>query len=346
MSSAGVIVYVIGNDGSLDGRWTHPDLKGRLADERAFGGTPGKVPGLYSVDIHTPDGQKVFEGSLTITELDNTFSLIWSGTQLLPRRRAARYSGIGMKIGSEKLIATFQEANSYAPRSTLREVWESVPGPNGERFAEGFTHGSLRVLLYAPRGTDTQQPHEQDEVYIVMKGSGSFIVGDEKRPFAEGDVLFAPSRVAHRFDEFTDDLIVWVVFYGPSGGESEIDARTEIEKANADFATAYRKKNPKAVADLYTPSAKLLPPHGQIVEGRDAIEQFWKAVMFSGIESVQLSTTEVQSFGDTAVEMGAATLCNAEGEIADSGKYLVEWKRIENAWRLHRDCWNSNNPLK
>jgi hypothetical protein len=23
----------------------------------------------------------------------------------------------------------------------------------------------------------------------------------------------------HRFEEFSDDLVVWVVFYGPEGGE-------------------------------------------------------------------------------------------------------------------------------
>ena len=34
-----------------------------------------------------------------------------------------------------------------------------------------------------------------------------------------GDLLFVPARVPHRFDNFTDDLVVWVIFYGPEGGE-------------------------------------------------------------------------------------------------------------------------------
>jgi hypothetical protein len=25
----------------------------------------------------------------------------------------------------------------------------------------------------------------------------------------------------HRFEEFSDDLIVWVIFYGPEGGEKK-----------------------------------------------------------------------------------------------------------------------------
>ena len=36
---------------------------------------------------------------------------------------------------------------------------------------------------------------------------------------APGDFLFVPAGVEHRFEGFTDDLAVWVVFYGPDGGE-------------------------------------------------------------------------------------------------------------------------------
>ncbi|MDQ3378133.1 MAG: cupin domain-containing protein, partial [Actinomycetota bacterium] len=34
-----------------------------------------------------------------------------------------------------------------------------------------------------------------------------------------GDALFVPAGVEHRFENFTDDLVAWVVFYGPEGGE-------------------------------------------------------------------------------------------------------------------------------
>jgi hypothetical protein len=49
-------------------------------------------------------------------------------------------------------------------------VWDKIPGPNGERYAEALSHGTLRVLLYAPRKTDTQEPHEQDEVWKRVAG--------------------------------------------------------------------------------------------------------------------------------------------------------------------------------
>ena len=38
-------------------------------------------------------------------------------------------------------------------------------------------------------------------------------------PFGPGDCLFAAAGEVHRFEQFSDDLAVWVFFYGPEGGE-------------------------------------------------------------------------------------------------------------------------------
>jgi mannose-6-phosphate isomerase-like protein (cupin superfamily) len=102
---------------------------------------------------------------------------------------------------------------------TLRDGLKRLPSPAGERFVELFRHGTLAIELYAPRGRDPQSPHTRDEVYVVAEGSGFFRNGAERHRFAAGDVLFVPAGVEHRFEEFTDDLAVWVIFYGREGGE-------------------------------------------------------------------------------------------------------------------------------
>lgn len=104
------------------------------------------------------------------------------------------------------------------PRITLAEALARLPGPAGERFASVIEYGTLTVEVYAPRGTDPQMPHTRDEVYVVMAGSGWFINGPGRHRFGPGDVLFVPANVPHRFEEFTDDLVVWAVFVGPEGG--------------------------------------------------------------------------------------------------------------------------------
>ena len=103
-------------------------------------------------------------------------------------------------------------------RGTLEEMLKRTVG-NEERWAVAFAHGTLELGLYAPRGQDPQTPHEQDEVYIVMQGQGTFVVGDERHEFGPGDTLFVPAGAVHRFEGFTPDLALWVVFYGPKGGE-------------------------------------------------------------------------------------------------------------------------------
>jgi len=55
---------------------------------------------------------------------------------------------------------------------------------------------------------------------VVARGRGQFLNGGVRHPFGPGDVLFVPAGVVHRFEDFSDDLAVWVFFYGPEGGEA------------------------------------------------------------------------------------------------------------------------------
>ena len=94
-----------------------------------------------------------------------------------------------------------------------------LPTPDGKPFVLAHEHGTMSVELYAPRGVDAQTPHRRDEVYVVVRGEGWFVNGTERHRFNLGDLLFVKAGVEHRFEDFTDDLAVWVVFYGPDGGE-------------------------------------------------------------------------------------------------------------------------------
>ena len=106
-------------------------------------------------------------------------------------------------------------------RVSVEEALARLPGPAGERFVSVLEHGNLQVEVYAPQGTDPQQPHTRDELYIVVKGSGVFLNGRVRHWFSGGDVLFVPAGRAHHFEAFTDDLVTWVIFYGPEGGEAD-----------------------------------------------------------------------------------------------------------------------------
>lgn len=95
---------------------------------------------------------------------------------------------------------------------------EQSPRETGE-YREMLRHGTMSLGLYTPRQIDRQQPHTQDEVYIVANGRGAFLLGDRRLNCGPGDTFFVGAGVPHRFEDFNDDLAVWVVFYGPEGGE-------------------------------------------------------------------------------------------------------------------------------
>lgn len=111
-------------------------------------------------------------------------------------------------------------------KASAADLLARLPGPatarwpDGERFTEAFRHGTLEVEIYAPAGSDPQTPHDRDEVYFVISGSGEFVAAGERSQFRAGDALFVAARVEHRFENFTMDFATWVVFYGPPGGEA------------------------------------------------------------------------------------------------------------------------------
>lgn len=102
---------------------------------------------------------------------------------------------------------------------SYRDAGSKIQSLDGKRFTEVFTHGTLSIELYEPKGTDLQTPHTKDEGYIVIKGSGDFVNGSDRVTFSTGDFLFAAAGEVHRFENFTEDLSLWVIFYGPEGGE-------------------------------------------------------------------------------------------------------------------------------
>jgi mannose-6-phosphate isomerase-like protein (cupin superfamily) len=103
---------------------------------------------------------------------------------------------------------------------SLADAVERLPDPvSAMRYHEALRRGSVRLGLYAPRGPDTQGPHRQDELYIVVSGSGVFIKNGERRDFKDNDAIFVEAGAEHRFETFTGDFQTWVVFWGPDGGE-------------------------------------------------------------------------------------------------------------------------------
>lgn len=71
---------------------------------------------------------------------------------------------------------------------------------------------TLLTGLYAPRGVDSQSPHDEDEIYVVVSGIAKIEVEGETKLLTTGDAAFVAAQSRHRFLEMSDDFAVWAIF--------------------------------------------------------------------------------------------------------------------------------------
>ena len=93
-------------------------------------------------------------------------------------------------------------------------------GHVAERLAAGnggyeIVHESPGVevgvyVLVAPE-PDRQQPHADDEIYVVLEGSGTLEVEGARVDLREGRAAFVPAGADHRFVGY-ENLAVLVIF--------------------------------------------------------------------------------------------------------------------------------------
>jgi len=117
--------------------------------------------------------------------------------------------------------------------------------------------------------------------------------------------------------------------------------RQALTEATARYVAASRGGDAHALAALYEEHAILLPPDDEPVEGREAIEAYWRRALEDGLE---LHTTRVEASGPVAYSIGRWSLPATDSEAADSGKLVLCWKRVDGTWQLTADIWNSSVP--
>ena len=123
---------------------------------------------------------------------------------------------------------------------------------------------------------------------------------------------------------------------------------TEVQSAIGagveSFMAAFKRGDAAGLAALYTENGQVMPPNGDFVTGKQAVQAFWQAIMDMGIKEAKIEILEVEGHGDTAIEISTFTLRGEGGQKLDKGKYMVIWKREDGQWKLHRDIFNSSMP--
>ena len=96
----------------------------------------------------------------------------------------------------------------------------TMPGQGEPRhWAENLRTDSLSVGTYSVplEGADLQQPHTEDEIYLVVAGRAELQTPTATVPVGPNSVIYVPAGEPHRFVNLTEPLTVLVVFAPPEG---------------------------------------------------------------------------------------------------------------------------------
>jgi mannose-6-phosphate isomerase-like protein (cupin superfamily) len=106
----------------------------------------------------------------------------------------------------------------------MGRVWHahSVGTRDGGTYAEFLRVPAVSVGIYrlAAGSSDAQQPHREDEIYVVLNGAAKLRHGSEVDEMGPGSVAFVPGHEEHRFEDITEDLEVLVIFAPPESQPS------------------------------------------------------------------------------------------------------------------------------
>lgn len=119
-------------------------------------------------------------------------------------------------------------------RTTAEEGRKATPAP-GQLSALLLAHGSLELRWFGAQPPAKHHPHDRDEIYVIVSGTGVFVRAEDRHPFGgdldlplqgeervtvkPGDTLFVPAGTVHQFEVVSPDFGAWMMFYGPEGGE-------------------------------------------------------------------------------------------------------------------------------
>lgn len=115
-----------------------------------------------------------------------------------------------MRLGSIETVTDSPSA-SRAHGVDIQGALERLRGNGGYEIVHASPGLELGVYTLVAPEPDRQQPHDDDEVYVVIEGRGALDVEGTTYELTEGSSVFVPAGAEHRFTGY-EQLSVLVIF--------------------------------------------------------------------------------------------------------------------------------------
>lgn len=117
-----------------------------------------------------------------------------------------------------------------------------------------------------------------------------------------------------------------------------------IDRANANYAQRFTREDAAYYDSLYTADAKIMPPEGKAIMGRDRIREFYYAGGRNKTTKITIQKSSLQGTKSYLIEEGSYDFPNSRGGSFDKGKFIAIWKKEKGYWKLFREIWNTDLP--
>jgi len=103
------------------------------------------------------------------------------------------------------------EGRVYPARRWTRNLVGGASPIQAENFCLGY-------VVLEPRGGQVPwHNQEQEEVYVVLEGTGEMCLGEERQTITSGQTVSIPPSVFHQLTNVGDTPLTMLYCYGPAG---------------------------------------------------------------------------------------------------------------------------------
>lgn len=131
---------------------------------------------------------------------------------------------------------------------------------------------------------------------------------------------------------------VLAMLFGTASAARQDPALRAIATQSRALMAAIEARDAVRVADLFTADAGMsVAPTGGVIRGRENIAAFWRVVLGSGLEKLELLPADLAGDGNLRVETGGYRALGADGRELGRGQYLISWIREGDEWLISND---------
>lgn len=169
--------------------------------------------------------------------------------------------------------------------------------------------------------------------------------------FREALILYLPTPTVPYFSKMKKlFLFVIPVLIGGCAPEADAPApafdpsllKPQIAAYNGNFGKGIRTKNAALIAQTYDPTARLCPDNDTYVNGRTAIENWWKESV-TQLDDMILTTISLEGTREVLYETGMATttIHSKDSLWVSNDKYVNVWRlQPDSSYKIVIDIWN------